>query len=535
MENDFDDNSEKSIKSSPNYEQQVDEIELLKNIIPEKVKILQEEPNFTIQFEIEANDVEEPIKKFYLIIYLNYNYPEQSADFKIYEINNNISEKSESNIKNKITEYCNENKGFPVIYQLYEMCQEFANEEEKKNINEGEKVIIPYELNNLNKIKTIKEFPIDMILLKNGNILIINKDNIIKIYNNQFNNILFETLESVSSYPILFSKYFPSNMKNENDYLYLFVFDEVLIYELIYLSKKKISEEYSYKINGNIMIRYIDSISSLTDVIEFPNFKNCVYFINNKNGSFLLDKYIKKKGNKKTIIYFDRAIIDNKAKKIFRKLYKINSETFIIASYTLKRSKKNKIEGINKMLFLDNKNFSILKEHDIKISPLNHSIANYKDKYIIVSYFKVGNNNPKKKNDDELINFKNKFNKLVWEIPYTENYNNVNIESFYNKLEDINYSYDITEHCIGIFNLKTYELVTIYEFDPIIIIYNINNIFLSLLVKSEVNYICFLLFDEGIKIYQENFNYSFITSFLEINKGILAIGSMKKGIIIYSK
>lgn len=47
------------------------------------------------------------------------------------------------------------------------------------------------------------------------------------------------------------------------------------------------------------------------------------------------------------------------------------------------------------------------------------------------------------------------------------------------------------------------------------------------------NYISFLLFDEGIRLYQDNFDYSGITSFLEVDKGYLAIGSIKKGIILY--
>ena len=60
-----------TIKSSPNYEKQKEEIELLKNIIPEKITILKEEPNFHIQFEIEGNTTEEKkIKKFILIIIL---------------------------------------------------------------------------------------------------------------------------------------------------------------------------------------------------------------------------------------------------------------------------------------------------------------------------------------------------------------------------------------------------------------------------------------------------------------------------------
>lgn len=51
-----------SINLSPNYDQQLEEIEILKNILPEKVTILKSEPNFNIQIEIEGeNDEEEPL------------------------------------------------------------------------------------------------------------------------------------------------------------------------------------------------------------------------------------------------------------------------------------------------------------------------------------------------------------------------------------------------------------------------------------------------------------------------------------------
>ena len=119
------------IKLSPNYDQQVEEIELLKNIIPEKIEILKEEPNFNIKIEIEGNNIDEPKKTFILIIYLNYYYPEKAPRFKIYEINNFLNEKRKKVIEDKLTQYCNENIGLPMIYQLYEICQEFADEEER--------------------------------------------------------------------------------------------------------------------------------------------------------------------------------------------------------------------------------------------------------------------------------------------------------------------------------------------------------------------------------------------------------------------
>ena len=124
-------------------------------------------------------------------------------------------------------------------------------------------------------------------------ILIVNINNIIKIYDNQFENILLETLYSKSIDNITFCKYFPSNIKKESDYLYLFTFREVLVYEIRYLSKKQIIENSYIKANGNIIINYIDNIESMCDVIEFPHINNCVFFVNTEDDSYLYINILK--------------------------------------------------------------------------------------------------------------------------------------------------------------------------------------------------------------------------------------------------
>ena len=79
-----------SIKDSPNYQRQIDEINLLKNILKNKLTILEEDSNFIIQLEIKGSSNEEVKKKFKLIIYLNYFYPNKVPKFNFYEINNNL-------------------------------------------------------------------------------------------------------------------------------------------------------------------------------------------------------------------------------------------------------------------------------------------------------------------------------------------------------------------------------------------------------------------------------------------------------------
>ena len=179
------------------------------------------------------------------------------------------------------------------------------------------------------------------------------------------------------------------------------------------------------------------------------------------------------------------------------------------------------------MYFVDNKTFKITKEHDINISPIKNCICNYKDNFIIVSYF--GKNH---------------------------------LSEYYSGKLD---------HFIGIFDINTEELVTVIEFDLIKKIYNINDNILFISVKNYTaakimdwqffsrhnqilqsdtfGFLCFekgvkiilqsdtfgfLCFEEGVKIIQEIFDYDNIFTIIEINKGILCIVSCKKGITLYS-
>ena len=64
----------------------------------------------------------------------------KSIKLKIYEANDNLSDKNKENIMKQLEEYCQENIGMPMIYQLYEIMKEFAEEEkiskkEKKRKN----------------------------------------------------------------------------------------------------------------------------------------------------------------------------------------------------------------------------------------------------------------------------------------------------------------------------------------------------------------------------------------------------------------
>ena len=181
----------------------------------------------------------------------------------------------------KLDEYCQENLGMLVIYQLYEIIKEFSDKEEKMPLikEKQKKNIINsntnlYQLNSLQKIKQIKLkdiYPMDIHSIKDGNIIIIYNNGIIKIYDSQFDNILFELLHGYSKLPIIFTKYFDFFPNNYG--LYLFTRKSVLIYEISILNKKSCNENENYKINGNIKIDFIHEYYA-NDVIELPQYED---------------------------------------------------------------------------------------------------------------------------------------------------------------------------------------------------------------------------------------------------------------------
>ena len=572
-----------SIKSSPNYEQQVDEIELLKNIIPEKIEIISEEPDFNIQIEIKGN-TEKPKKTFILNIYLNYDYPEKCPAFKIEEINKNLSDQRRKIIEEKINKYCEENIGFPVIYQLYEIVQEFSDEEEKLELlkeEEKDKNEMPYNLSSLKKVRTIKENPREIILLKNNNVLIINSENIMKIYDNKFESLQLEHYNDFYT-PFICCRYFPTADRYNPDFLYLFDASNVYVYKILYYKKKIFEIESNKKIRGNTNIKLIDKFNSYVDVIELPKYKNSIFFLNNNNTNKLLYQYeLENMDTNKTNFKLKAKInISNNTESVFRKLYPVNSDKFILASYTLKYKKDDndneyEIEGINQLKFINSNNFCITKKYDIKISPFNHSVVNYKDNYLIISYF---NTKDKDKNfkEENLYNFEDNINNRIFNIVHKRQYDYYYYEdedyydyerNIYLEKEDMKYySYDITDHLIGVFDVRTEELITIIEYDFVKIMCNIKNNLLFLFEKnvkspksnqyatevfyhyyfdnlvetqasaaySRDKYLAFLSLDDGFKIIQENFNYDNITCILEVDEGYLALGSLKKGVVLYS-
>jgi len=120
---------------SEHHAQQQDEIDLLQNIIFEKMKIIQEEPNYIIFMEIKS-EVENAKMKFHLTVTLNDEYPDKEPTFELAEVNNFLASAKVRELEEKLNSLCKEYISMPMLYQMYESILSFADEEEEKLLNE---------------------------------------------------------------------------------------------------------------------------------------------------------------------------------------------------------------------------------------------------------------------------------------------------------------------------------------------------------------------------------------------------------------
>jgi hypothetical protein len=119
--------------------QQQDEIDLLQNIIFDKMKIVETEPNFKIFMEIKS-DIEDPKMKFHLTVTLNEEYPDKEPTFELLEVNNYLASAKVSDLESKLKSLCQEYINMPMLYQMYECILSFADEEEEKLLKEEKEI-----------------------------------------------------------------------------------------------------------------------------------------------------------------------------------------------------------------------------------------------------------------------------------------------------------------------------------------------------------------------------------------------------------
>jgi len=108
---------------NPNYETHKDEVELLKNILFDKLTIEEEEPLFILNIEIEPDVQEEPKLFFSIKIKLIPEYPDTEPVVEIEETSNILPSLKITKLKEEITEFSKENFGMPMVYQIYEMIK----------------------------------------------------------------------------------------------------------------------------------------------------------------------------------------------------------------------------------------------------------------------------------------------------------------------------------------------------------------------------------------------------------------------------
>lgn len=114
-----------------NYENHKDEIEILKNILFDDLKIVEDTPIFKLELTLKA-DVIEPKILLKASIDMIESYPEKHPRIEIVDSSNYLPSKNIRGIASKISDFISENPGFPVIYQVYEMLKEFVIIEESE-------------------------------------------------------------------------------------------------------------------------------------------------------------------------------------------------------------------------------------------------------------------------------------------------------------------------------------------------------------------------------------------------------------------
>ena len=128
-----------------------------------------------------------------------------------------------------------------MIYQLYEIVKEFADEEEKiflMNKKYEEMGKIKYKFNSSNKVKQLTtsfSYPIDIFEIKDQNILVVFRSGIIQIYDSHLETLMFELLQRHTYSPIIFCRYF--DFSYNNSMIYLFEENSCYVFKIIYLSK----------------------------------------------------------------------------------------------------------------------------------------------------------------------------------------------------------------------------------------------------------------------------------------------------------
>lgn len=116
-----------------NKSHQNDELELLQSIFIDNFKIINTSPFLNYQIEITPDTNDSPLISIIFDVKYNDEYPSDSIfEYKIYDKNNEAVNSQFNQLYTDINLYFEENKGFPIVYQVTEMIKEFGNKLDTK-------------------------------------------------------------------------------------------------------------------------------------------------------------------------------------------------------------------------------------------------------------------------------------------------------------------------------------------------------------------------------------------------------------------
>lgn len=373
-------NTKYNIKQSPHYDEQKEEVELLQNIIPDRLTTLSDDPNYILEIIVKSS-LENPEKEYRLKIYLNYFYPEKSPRFEFYEINDFLQEKIKMEMIQELNKILEENLGMGVLYQLYECALELADKEEERrtkilNEYEKQKLEAKFNISQMKQFKQIDNYYVtDVVILKNNYlVLACSEDKYCphltiydEFYENEIQVInLIKGNEVHKTYQYTIKKLVLYNVSSTKDDLYIVCSDKFIRnYKINYLSKK------NKKSGLNINIDY-NSFYVLPNTLDMN-------ILNDYNNIFLLV-------SSKEIIFWnhndefkveDSSIISSVGCKInFGDIFIFNKNLFILIGYK------------SSIIFLhindnDLKSFKWGKEINIKCEPNKNYINKVNDKNVV--------------------------------------------------------------------------------------------------------------------------------------------------------
>lgn len=117
--------------SDSNHEAHKDEVELLTNILFEQLQIIEDSPQYILEIKVTPDVIDEPKLDFILKFTLPSEYPNASPNFEINDISNHLASSKIKSLLENIKIFVQENLGMPMVYQIYEMVKDFANEQEQ--------------------------------------------------------------------------------------------------------------------------------------------------------------------------------------------------------------------------------------------------------------------------------------------------------------------------------------------------------------------------------------------------------------------